>query len=126
MHAWHWPSCKYVGMHKFLQVFFLNEIMCVGPDVSKDKSTISTDGKTEIKLITGKELRSHNTPKDAWAAVDGKVLDITKFAERHPGGDLILLAAGKDATVLYKTYHPRGVPSSLIHKLTVSGINGAF
>jgi hypothetical protein len=47
------------------------------------------------------------------------VLDITSFASSHPGGDLILLASGKDATVLFNSYHPRGVPPSLIKKLTI-------
>jgi len=75
---------------------------------------------SQTKLITNAELRQHNVPGNAWAAVHGKVLDITDFAKRHPGGDLILLAAGKDASVLFETYHPRGVPESLVNKLTVS------
>jgi len=74
---------------------------------------------SQTKLITNAELRQHNVPGNAWAAVHGKVLDITDFAKRHPGGDLILLAAGKDASVLFETYHPRGVPESLVNKLTV-------
>ena len=97
--------------------------MCIGRDVDKTTTgaTQSTDGSdaAEVQLFTGKELRSHNTPASAWAAVNGKVLDITSFAKRHPGGDLILLAAGKDATVLFKTYHPRGVSKALLDKLTV-------
>lgn len=72
-----------------------------------------------VKTFTSKELRSHNTPASAWAAVHGKVLDITSFAKRHPGGDLILLAAGKDASILFETYHPRGVPPALVKKLTI-------
>lgn len=87
--------------------------------------------KTGIKTISKSELASHNTPASAWCAVhstdsDGNyvpnshaVLDITSFASKHPGGDLILLAAGKDASVLFETYHPRGVPRSLVKKLTI-------
>ena len=96
--------------------------MCVGREAVKDTSTRSKDERDTdgIRLITNEELRSHNTPKSAWAVVHGKVLDITEFAKRHPGGDMILLVAGKEATVLFETYHPRGVPSSLVEKLTVS------
>ena len=52
---------------------------------------------------------------------DGRyiVLDVTRFATVHPGGDLILLGAGKDASVLFETYHPRGVPGALIEKLRI-------
>mmetsp|Transcript_7996 Transcript_7996/g.19715 ORF Transcript_7996/g.19715 Transcript_7996/m.19715 type:complete len:530 (+) Transcript_7996:90-1679(+) len=83
-----------------------------------------------FKTISKTELATHNTPSSAWCAVhsensavdytDGHVvLDITSFASKHPGGDLILLAAGKDASVLFETYHPRGVPPSLVKKLQI-------
>lgn len=83
-----------------------------------------------LKTISKSELASHNTPHSAWCAVhstdaSGKytgeyaVLDITSFASKHPGGDLILLAAGKDASVLFETYHPRGVPKSLVKILQI-------
>lgn len=75
--------------------------------------------KEEEKLITISELRKHNSPSDAWTLVNDKVLDITKFADRHPGGEIILLAAGKDATVLFHSYHPKGVPKAIVEKLTI-------
>ena len=85
---------------------------------------------TALKTISKSELATHNTPASAWCAVHSQdsagnytgghvVLDITSFASRHPGGDLILLAAGKDASVLFETYHPRGVPASLVKKLQI-------
>lgn len=93
-----------------------------------------------LKTISKSELASHNTPSSAWCAVhstdDGTgkyipgkhvVLDITDFASRHPGGDLILLAAGKDASVLFETYHPRGVPRGLVKKLAIGTMEvGSF
>lgn len=78
------------------------------------------DAKLEKpRLVTVKELKEHNSPKNAWALVNGRVLDISDFAHRHPGGDTILLAAGRDASVLFETYHPRGVPVSLLDKLQI-------
>jgi len=91
---------------------------------------VNVSPKDAIKSISKSELATHNAPASAWCAVhatdpDGNyipghvVLDITSFASRHPGGDLILLAAGKDASVLFETYHPRGVPRTLVKKLQI-------
>uniref|UniRef100_A0A6M2F4Y2 Cytochrome b5 heme-binding domain-containing protein n=1 Tax=Populus davidiana TaxID=266767 RepID=A0A6M2F4Y2_9ROSI len=51
------------------------------------------------KVFTLAEVSSHNSPKDCWLVVEGRVYDVTKFLEDHPGGDEVLLSAtGKDAT----------------------------
>lgn len=49
--------------------------------------------------FTREEVAKHNRPEDAWLIVDGDVYDVTKFANAHPGGTLLLLEyAGQDAT----------------------------
>eukprot|EP00581_Thalassiosira_minuscula_P012720 CAMPEP_0183711802 /NCGR_PEP_ID=MMETSP0737-20130205/7192_1 /TAXON_ID=385413 /ORGANISM="Thalassiosira miniscula, Strain CCMP1093" /LENGTH=538 /DNA_ID=CAMNT_0025940369 /DNA_START=153 /DNA_END=1769 /DNA_ORIENTATION=- len=104
--------------------------MCNGNVPAADASLKANSSIKPLKAISKSELASHNTPSSAWCAVhnqdsDGTytsghvVLDITNFAAKHPGGDLILLAAGKDASVLFETYHPRGVPHSLVKKLQI-------
>ncbi|KAJ6941728.1 hypothetical protein NC651_007504 [Populus alba x Populus x berolinensis] len=51
------------------------------------------------KVFTLAEVSAHNSPKDCWLVVEGRVYDVTKFLEDHPGGDEVLLSAtGKDAT----------------------------
>lgn len=72
--------------------------------------------ETEITL---EQVKAHNSPHSAWTVVRNQVIDITQFSKRHPGGDIILLSAGRDATVLFQTYHPRGVSQSLLDKLQV-------
>jgi len=106
--------------------------MCNGnlPPADANLKANTSSNKKGIKTIPKSELATHNTPSSAWCAIhnqdsNGKytsghaVLDITNFASRHPGGDLILLAAGKDASVLFETYHPRGVPHGLVKKLQI-------
>jgi cytochrome b involved in lipid metabolism len=119
------------------------------------KSVDPTSVPLKMNIITRSELACHNNPSSAWCAIhssrgmgekketkygteDGKeedgsvggryiVLDVTNFASVHPGGDLILLAAGKDASVLFETYHPRGIPRSLVEKLRIGTMeDGSF
>ncbi|KAK9281299.1 hypothetical protein L1049_004196 [Liquidambar formosana] len=53
----------------------------------------------ESKVFTLAEVSEHNSPQDCWLVIDGKVYNVTKFLEDHPGGDEVLLSAtGKDAT----------------------------
>ncbi|URE04173.1 cytochrome [Musa troglodytarum] len=51
------------------------------------------------KIYTLAEVLTHNSPKDCWLIINGKVFDVTKFLEDHPGGEEVLLASiGKDAS----------------------------
>ncbi|KAG4135389.1 hypothetical protein ERO13_D08G212300v2 [Gossypium hirsutum] len=53
----------------------------------------------EGKVYTLAEFSQHNNAKDCWLLIGGKVYNVTKFLEDHPGGDEVLLSAsGKDAT----------------------------
>ncbi|KAB5516129.1 hypothetical protein DKX38_026777 [Salix brachista] len=51
------------------------------------------------KVFTFEEVSVHNNHKDCWLIINGKVYDVTKFMEDHPGGDEVLLSfTGQDAT----------------------------
>ncbi len=41
-----------------------------------------------------------------WLEVRGEVYDVTEFVPRHPGGLLLELGAGRQATTLFESYHP--------------------
>ncbi|KAI4329868.1 hypothetical protein MLD38_028203 [Melastoma candidum] len=56
-------------------------------------------GGEGTKVFTLWEVSQHNKSKDCWLIIDGKVYDVTKFMDDHPGGDEVLLTStGKDAT----------------------------
>jgi acyl-lipid (8-3)-desaturase len=62
----------------------------------------------ELKKFTWQEVAKHNIRESAWVIVHGKVYDVTDWVKKHPGGkDVILLAAGRDATQIFETYHER-------------------
>ncbi len=60
------------------------------------------------------EVAQHHRHDDAWCVIHGKVYDIGKFASVHPGGDIILLAAGRDATILFESYHISTKPEKIL------------
>lgn len=53
------------------------------------------------------EVRKHNTKKDCWVIIHGKVYDVSDFVDEHPGGAAIIVKyAGKDATKAFDPIHP--------------------
>ncbi len=70
--------------------------MAVMPLETPEQTDPSASGGRWIKLC---EVAQHNTMDDAWTVIDNHVYDITDWAKKHPGGNLIRLAAGRYSTV---------------------------
>jgi len=77
----------------------------------------------EEKTYSLEEVAKHNKEDDCWVAVNGQVLNVTKFLPDHPGGARsILLYAGKDASEEFNMLHkpeviPKYAPYAIIGKL---------
>nr|P49097.1 RecName: Full=Cytochrome b5 [Cuscuta reflexa]AAA62621.1 cytochrome b5 [Cuscuta reflexa] len=51
------------------------------------------------KVYSLAEVSEHSQPNDCWLVIGGKVYDVTKFLDDHPGGaDVLLSSTAKDAT----------------------------
>ncbi|XP_053658340.1 cytochrome b5 reductase 4 [Anopheles marshallii] len=56
--------------------------------------------------VTHAELAKHDRSEDAWMAIRGKVYNVTRYMNFHPGGsDELMRGAGKDATRLFEEVH---------------------
>ena len=79
-----------------------------------------------MATYTAADVAKHCTEDDLWVyvVVDGvkKVLDLTQFAPRHPGGvDALMEVAGGDATDRILEVHPhvlQGVDKACIGTLS--------
>lgn len=48
---------------------------------------------------TREMIKNHNSRSDVWMSIHGKVIDVTKYLDDHPGGEEVLLdRAGQDGT----------------------------
>jgi len=62
--------------------------------------------KGKIREISRKELKRHNSPRDAWMAINGMVFNVSAYLDYHPGGrDELMKGAGIDATELFNQVH---------------------
>lgn len=57
--------------------------------------------------VTEQELKTHNKKGDLWISIQGKIYNVSDWANHHPGGDQPLLnLAGHDVTDAFVAYHP--------------------
>uniref|UniRef100_W8BMG6 Cytochrome b5 reductase 4 n=2 Tax=Ceratitis capitata TaxID=7213 RepID=W8BMG6_CERCA len=59
-----------------------------------------------VTPVSSEELARHNTREDAWMAIRGKVYNVTRYMDFHPGGvDELMRGVGRDATKLFDEVH---------------------
>jgi len=75
------------------------------------------------KMFTLSEVQKHNTKKDAWTIIDNKVYNISSWIPKHPGGEIIMQALGKDATQLFlNNNHPSYVRKTILPKYYIGNL----
>ncbi|EHA97401.1 Cytochrome b5 type B [Heterocephalus glaber] len=56
-------------------------------------------GETSVTYYRLEEVAKHNSVKELWLVIHGRVYDVTRFLDEHPGGEEVLLEqAGVDAS----------------------------
>ncbi|XVF39836.1 hypothetical protein PTKIN_Ptkin01aG0064100 [Pterospermum kingtungense] len=79
----------------------------------------------EHKVFTLSQVAQHKSKQDCWLVIDGRVLNVTKFLEEHPGGEEVLLElAGKDATKAFNDIGHSKSAKKLVFKYQVGVLQG--
>jgi monoamine oxidase/predicted heme/steroid binding protein len=74
-------------------------------------------GVNKKKTFTLAEIKKHNKKGDAWTLIENKVYNISSWIPKHPGGEIIMQAIGKDATQLFNSRgHPSYVKKTILPK----------
>lgn len=47
------------------------------------------------------QVAGHSSPEDCWLVIEGKVYDVSNYADTHPGEEAVYLGCGKDATEMF-------------------------
>ncbi|KAH9300866.1 hypothetical protein KI387_012449, partial [Taxus chinensis] len=77
------------------------------------------------KVFTLGQISGHNTKDDCWFVISGKVYDVTKFLEEHPGGDEVLIeSSGRDATQDFEDVGHSAAAQELMESYLVGVLDG--
>lgn len=60
---------------------------------------------TGLAIISWNEVRKHNNQDDCWIVIDQFVYDVTPWIKQHPGGNVLAILAGEDASAMYYSSH---------------------
>ncbi|XP_018833903.1 cytochrome b5 [Juglans regia] len=89
-----------------------------------NKKDQSDDAFKDLSQLTP-QVAQHKSKKDSWLVINGRVLDVTKFMEEHPGGEEVLIeAAGKDASKDFEVIGHSKAAQKLLLKYQVGVLEG--
>jgi protoporphyrinogen oxidase len=89
-----------------------------------EKKTKKKTLKKKTKIYTVEEVRRHNNKKSAWTILDNKVYNITNLVNnfRHPGGNIIEIAMGKDITEIFNSIGHSNFSRNLLKKFYIGNL----
>ncbi|KAI9218947.1 cytochrome b5-like heme/steroid binding domain-containing protein [Blastocladiella britannica] len=78
-----------------------------------------------LQQYTAEEVAAHNERSNVWTIINGKVYNITKFLDEHPGGEEVLLeGAGADATEGFEDVGHSEDARELLKKYLIGEVKG--
>ena len=81
--------------------------------------------KAKLKEYTREEVSKHTGgASGVWVTYNAGVYDVTEFVEQHPGGDVILTAAGQDVGPFWELYqqHKEGWVNELLEQYRIGNL----
>ncbi|GAB2228378.1 hypothetical protein Droror1_Dr00010214 [Drosera rotundifolia] len=79
----------------------------------------------EQRVYSLSQVAQHKSKTDCWMVIHGKVVNVTKFLEEHPGGEEVLLeVAGKDASKEFEDIGHSKAAQQLLLKYQVGVLQG--
>jgi cytochrome b involved in lipid metabolism len=85
----------------------------------------STGREKELRGYTMEELEASGSTDQLLVAINGQVYDVTRYVDKHPGGDLVMKSmAGKDSTDAFENYHRASVTKHLLGAFHVGHVEG--
>ncbi|NXI93777.1 FADS2 desaturase, partial [Psophia crepitans] len=71
-----------------------------------EKGGDSGEPEAQVRFYTWEEIQKHSLRTDKWLVIERKVYNVTKWANRHPGGQRVIShCAGEDATDAFRAFH---------------------
>jgi len=85
----------------------------------------SEEASSVPKNFTWQQVAQHNKESSCWIIIDRKVYDVTDWLPQHPGGkEVLLVAAGRDCTDLFRSYHPfTDKPAQILAKFEIGTVS---
>ncbi|EJD48699.1 cytochrome b5 [Auricularia subglabra TFB-10046 SS5] len=80
-----------------------------------------------MTVVNVSEVAQHKTRESAWLVISGKVYDVTKFLDEHPGGEEVILSeSGKaDATEAFEDIGHSDDARGMLADMLVGTVEGA-
>ena len=63
---------------------------------------------------SGRGASNGTQPFDKFVVIEGREYDITGFAKRHPGGNVLMSYEGQDGTAAYTEFHSNSTKANAI------------
>ncbi|MCJ1388312.1 hypothetical protein MMC18_001158 [Xylographa bjoerkii] len=82
---------------------------------------------SDLKTYSQEEISQHHTKSDLWLVIHGKVYDVSRYIEDHPGGvDALVEVAGTDATTSYEDVGHSEDSREIMEQFLVGYLAGAI